>query len=160
MGNCKDSPNILNQVDSDQSQSHLMAHWKNLPSDHKRRTFEQQLNKLNAHQATNIYKRYSRASTRSASLASSTESDRICGLVEYRALPEDKLVTLEKITSQKQQLDQIGREAIANGEGIAFLYPQLLFLSWRVRIILNLILIFLSASMIQAWIQLARFSIS
>lgn len=79
-----------------------MAHWKNLPSDHKRRTFEQELNKLNAHQATNIYKRYSRASTRSASLGSSTESDGICGLVEYRALPQDKLVTLEQIASQKQ----------------------------------------------------------
>lgn len=86
MGNCQD-PNALNRVDSDEAHSHLMTHWRNLPSNDKRRTFEQELNKVNVNEAINIYKRHSRSSTtRGTSLASSTESDRTGGLLDYRAL--------------------------------------------------------------------------
>lgn len=102
MGNyCQNNPTALNQVDTDEGQSHLMVHWKNLPSDNKRRTFEQELNKVNVHDAINIYKRHSRTSTIGTSLASSTESDHTCGLVEYRQLPQEKLLTLSQVADQK-----------------------------------------------------------
>lgn len=41
MGNCQDDPNSLTRLDAEDAQAHLMNHWKNLPSNDKRRTFEQ-----------------------------------------------------------------------------------------------------------------------
>jgi uncharacterized protein HemY len=39
MGNCQDNVKVLNELGSEQDQSHLMTHWQNLPTHDKRKTF-------------------------------------------------------------------------------------------------------------------------
>jgi hypothetical protein len=118
MGRCCSNTKILDEISSNENQSHLLKHWNNLPSHEKRDIFLEQLNLVDLKEVTRMYQKsfsISNGKTEHLSTAETKHSS-----PDEDLLLDSMVLKKEEVSQEKEELLRIGLEAISKGEGKIF----------------------------------------